>query len=65
MEQFEVAFTAHSGSTEKILNYEYRNFWIDGNHQRSLNSSFGVDQMITVLPKKGESIPLKGATSTL
>ena len=48
-------FAAHASSTEKVFDNENGEFLIHGDHERTLHSGFGVDEMVTALPVKGEA----------
>jgi antitoxin YefM len=58
-EQIEVPFAAHASGAQQVLDDEHRNFLIAGNDKGALYTGFRVDQMITALPVKGESVLLE------
>jgi hypothetical protein len=56
LEEVEISFTAHSGRTEEVLDDEHGDFRVDGDHERSFHSGFGVNEMGAVLPVEGEAV---------
>ena len=58
-EKFEESFPAHFRSSKQVLDDEYRDFRIGGNHQRAYYTRLGVNEVVTTLTNELEPIFLK------